>query len=68
MLHVLDLNFLDLPDTIAAFLVDTEAGPALVETGPYSTFQHLRQAVREKGYALEDIGHVFLTHIHLDHA
>ncbi len=68
MLHVLDLNFLDLPDTIASFLVETGAGPILIETGPYSTFGHLERAVQEKGYALEDIHHVFITHIHLDHA
>lgn len=68
MIHVLDLKFLDRPDTIAAFLIETSAGPILVETGPYSTFEPLREAVRQKGYALEDIKHVFITHIHLDHA
>jgi glyoxylase-like metal-dependent hydrolase (beta-lactamase superfamily II) len=68
MTHTLDLNFLDLADTIAAFLVETAEGPALIETGPYSTFGHLRSAVKAHGYDLEDIRHVFITHIHLDHA
>lgn len=68
MIHTLDLNFLDLTDTIACFLIETEDGPALIETGPYSTFEHLNTAVAAKGYALEDIRHVFVTHIHLDHA
>ena len=68
MIYTLDLKFLDKPDTIAAFLIETSAGPILVETGPYSTFGALRQAVEEKGYQMEDIRHVFITHIHLDHA
>lgn len=68
MIHTLDLRFLDLPDTIAAFLVETSAGPVLIETGPYSTFVSLEKAVKAKGYALGDIRHVFITHIHLDHA
>lgn len=68
MIHTLDLEFLGKPDTIAAFLIETSAGPVLMETGPYSTFEPLRKAVRGKGYELEDIRHVFITHIHLDHA
>ncbi|MCB0564684.1 MAG: MBL fold metallo-hydrolase [Phaeodactylibacter sp.] len=68
MIHVLDLKFQNKPDTIAAFLIETSAGPILVETGPYSTFKPLKEAVQGKGYTLEDIKHVFITHIHLDHA
>ncbi len=68
MIHMLDLGFLGKPDTIAAFLIETTEGPALVETGPYSTFGSLKSAVKARGYAVEDIRHVFVTHIHLDHA
>ncbi|MCO6476510.1 MAG: MBL fold metallo-hydrolase [Phaeodactylibacter sp.] len=68
MVHVLDLKFLDKPDTIAAFLIESSAGPILIETGPYSTFESLKEAVNDKGYELADIRHVFITHIHLDHA
>ncbi len=68
MIHVLDLKFLDKPDTIGSFLVETAVGPILIETGPYSTFESLKEQVNSKGFTLEDIRHVFLTHIHLDHA
>lgn len=68
MVHVLDLQFLGTDQTIAAFLVETGDGLALVETGPYSTFPQLKQHVSQLGFTLEDIQHVFLTHIHLDHA
>ncbi|HEX9081479.1 MAG TPA: MBL fold metallo-hydrolase [Holophagaceae bacterium] len=65
--RLLDLHF-QVEGTIGAFLVETSAGPALVETGPESLWSHLEAAVRAAGHALEDIRHVFVTHIHLDHA
>jgi len=68
MIKTLDLQFLGKPDTIAAFLVETAQGPILFETGPYSTYPHLQSAVEEQGYQIPDIKHVFITHVHLDHA
>lgn len=68
MIHVLDLHFLDVPQAIAAFVIETSAGPVLIETGPYSTYDHLKKALSAKGYQTEDIRHVLLTHIHFDHA
>lgn len=67
MIQVFDLHF-KTDQTIAAFLVETSAGPILVETGPHSVFEHLREALAEHGYQPEDIQHVFLSHIHFDHA
>lgn len=68
MVHVLDLNFLGIDHAIASFLIETSQGPVLIETGPHSTFDSLEENVREKGFKLDEIKHVFLTHIHLDHA
>jgi glyoxylase-like metal-dependent hydrolase (beta-lactamase superfamily II) len=65
--QVLDLHF-QTEGTVAAFLVPTQEGPVLVETGPESLFPHLQRAVEALGHAVEDIRHVFVTHIHLDHA
>ena len=65
--QVLDLHF-QTEGTVAAFLVPTPEGPVLVETGPESLFPHLQRAVESRGHAIEDIRHVFVTHIHLDHA
>jgi glyoxylase-like metal-dependent hydrolase (beta-lactamase superfamily II) len=67
-MYLLDLHFKGLPETIAAFLIETEAGPVLVETGPHSTFPALREGLARHGYAPSDVRAVFLTHIHLDHA
>lgn len=68
MYHILDLSFLGNKDTIAAFLVETSAGLVLIESGPHSTFEVLKQAIQAKGHEIEDIKHVFLSHIHFDHA
>lgn len=57
-----------MPRTTAAFLVETNEGPALVETGPESTYPVLARKLAKLGHAPEDVRHVFLTHIHLDHA
>lgn len=68
MINVIDLKFQGVAGAIAAFLIETQTGIALVETGPYSTFNTLKNAIEAKGYHIEDIEHVFLTHVHLDHA
>ncbi len=68
MIHVLDLEFLGFKKAIAAFLVETSAGPVLIETGPHSTLRNLESQVETKGYRISDIKHVLISHIHLDHA
>ncbi len=67
MIQTIDLHFLGHPDTIAAFLIETSAGPVLVETGPHSTIAYLEKSLHQHGFSLEDVRHVFLSHIHLDH-
>jgi glyoxylase-like metal-dependent hydrolase (beta-lactamase superfamily II) len=68
IIHTLDLKFLGQDDTIAAFLIIADGEIALVETGPYSTYESLKSEVKRCGYDLKDIKKVFLTHIHFDHA
>ena len=67
-MHVIDLWFKDLEGAAAAFLIETDEGPVLVESGPMSTLPHLQQGLLDAGVRPEEIRHVFLTHIHLDHA
>lgn len=66
--HVLDVIFQDQEEAIATYLIETSAGPVLIEAGPESTFPALEKAINAKGYQVTDIQHVFLTHIHFDHA
>ncbi len=67
MIKILDLQF-GRPHTIASFLVESREGPVLIETGPDSTFPALCSALERAGYAVPDVRHVLLTHVHLDHA
>jgi len=68
MINIIGLSLKHIPFAIAAHLIETEAGPILLETGPHSTLPTLEAGLAEYGYKIEDIQHVFLTHIHLDHA
>lgn len=67
-IHVIDLAFLQEEQTVAAFLIESIAGPILVETGPESTWGQLEASIERLGYQPKDIQHVLLTHIHFDHA
>ncbi len=68
-IHTIDLQFLGEKRAIAAFLIEKKGSPlVLIETGPHSTLPVLEKELFKKGFKISDIGHVFLTHIHLDHA
>lgn len=67
-MHVIDLNFKGLKDAAAAFLIETDEGPVLIESGPLATLPTLQQGILDAGVDPEEIKKVFLTHIHLDHA
>lgn len=68
MYHIIDLHFQDYEHAIAAFLIESSEGPILIETGPYSTFESLKSGLKKHNYRPEDVKHVFLSHIHFDHA
>ncbi len=66
--HTLDLQFQGIPGLIAAYVIETSGGLALIETGPGSTLEALRSGIRGLGLDETRVRHVFVTHIHLDHA
>ncbi len=68
MIATIDLHFLQNEHAIGAYLIKTTEGPVLVECGPYSTWQALKAGLAAHAVAPEEIKHVFLTHIHFDHA
>ena len=68
MVHVLDTEHLGRPGIIAATALETNDGIALFDTGPESTFENISAAMAAAGFAPNDVRHVFLSHIHLDHA
>ncbi|MDP9004654.1 MAG: MBL fold metallo-hydrolase [Verrucomicrobiota bacterium] len=68
MIHILDTLQLDQPGIIAATALETNDGLALFDPGPESTFPRVTAELSERGFAIEDVRHVFLSHIHFDHA
>ena len=68
MIHILDTRHLGRRGIIAATALETEAGLALFDTGPESTFETVAAQLLEKGFSLQEVRHVFLSHIHFDHA
>jgi glyoxylase-like metal-dependent hydrolase (beta-lactamase superfamily II) len=68
MAHVLDTRQLGRAGIIAATALETGDGIALFDTGPESTFENVAGELRKLGASAEDVRHVFVSHIHLDHA
>jgi glyoxylase-like metal-dependent hydrolase (beta-lactamase superfamily II) len=68
MVHILDTRQLGRPGIIAATALETNDGIALFDTGPESTFANVVVDLGQAGFAPEDVRHVFLSHIHFDHA
>lgn len=64
---IIDLQFQDVPKVIAAYLLETSDGLALIETGPTSTLAALEAGVETLGREVSEIRHLLVTHIHLDH-
>lgn len=64
----IDLRHQGREHVIASYLLETDDGPALVDCGPASALEALREGLAERGIELGDVRHLLLTHIHLDHA
>ena len=67
-IHILDTFQLGRAGIIAATALETNQGIALFDTGPESTFNNVAAGLRNAGLAPNDVRHVFLSHIHFDHA
>lgn len=64
----IDQEFLGTPNVIASYLVKAPEGYILIETGPASVQATLESKIRALGVDPDEIKHVFVTHIHLDHS
>jgi len=56
------------PGIVAAYLLQTDDGPALFDCGPTTCVPALKAGLSEQGLELTDLRHLLLSHIHLDHA
>ena len=67
-IHILDTRQLGHAGIVAATALETDDGIALFDTGPESTYENVIAALRQSGSDAKDVRHVFLSHIHFDHA
>lgn len=65
---LIDLDFQGVPGVIGAYLLEGEGELALIETGPTSTLPALLAGLRAAGHEPDELTHLLVTHIHLDHA
>lgn len=66
--HILDTLQLGRPGIIAATALETNGGLVLFDTGAESTYNNIVVALGKVGASANDVRHVFLSHIHFDHA
>jgi glyoxylase-like metal-dependent hydrolase (beta-lactamase superfamily II) len=64
----LDNLWMGRPRSIAASLLESDGYLAIVDPGPGSTLETLRQQLQARGVGVGDLDAILLTHIHLDHA
>jgi len=67
-IHEIDLLHQGVTGAISAWLVQSDAGNVLIESGPASTLPALCDGLRRHGTDLDALDALLLTHIHLDHA
>jgi glyoxylase-like metal-dependent hydrolase (beta-lactamase superfamily II) len=68
MVHIIDTHQLGRAGIVAVTALETDDGLALFDTGPESTFDNVVAGLGQAGFGVEDVRHVFLSHIHFDHA
>lgn len=64
----ISLPFQGESDIIGSYLLAGEQELAIIDPGPGSTYEALLAAIQEAGFAPQEVTHILLTHIHLDHA
>jgi glyoxylase-like metal-dependent hydrolase (beta-lactamase superfamily II) len=64
----IDLRHQGAERVIGSYLLETDDGPVLFDCGPSSCVESLKAGLAARGLELRDVGHLLLSHIHLDHA
>ena len=64
----IDLHYKNEPRLIATGVLPTEDGLLLIDPGPDRALEGLQRGLQRRGFNLDDVSALLLTHIHLDHA
>ena len=67
-LEPIDLRHQATERVIGVYLLETDDGVALFDCGPSTCVPALKVGLATRGLRVTDVGHLLLSHIHLDHA
>ena len=67
-LEPIDLMHLGVDRIVGVYVVETDDGLGLFDCGPSSTIDALEAGLAARGLELQEIRHLLLSHVHLDHA
>jgi len=56
------------PQMAACYLLETDSALAIVETGNNHSADRILTVMAQRGRRVEEVSHVIVTHVHLDHA
>jgi glyoxylase-like metal-dependent hydrolase (beta-lactamase superfamily II) len=56
------------PQMAACYLLETDSAVAVIETGNNQSVPRILQVLEHRGRRIEEVTHVIVTHVHLDHA
>jgi glyoxylase-like metal-dependent hydrolase (beta-lactamase superfamily II) len=66
-IQAIDTNMFGRHRLTSAYLLAADQ-PAIVETGPTTSVDAVREGLSDLGISARDLAHIVVTHIHLDHA
>jgi glyoxylase-like metal-dependent hydrolase (beta-lactamase superfamily II) len=52
----------------ACYLLESDSSLAVIETGNNASTDRILEVISRRGRRIEDVSHVIVTHVHLDHA
>jgi glyoxylase-like metal-dependent hydrolase (beta-lactamase superfamily II) len=56
------------PQMAACYLLEADSALAVVETGNNHSAERILAVIAQRGHRFEEVSHVIVTHVHLDHA
>lgn len=63
----IDVKMFGFSGWCSAYLVAGKGKVALIDTGPATSIDAVRDGILKHGFRLQDITHILVTHIHFDH-
>lgn len=56
------------PQMAACYLLESDSSMAVIESGNNASTDRILEVIARRGRGVEDVSHVIVTHVHLDHA